>query len=417
MTYKSESAIGGAATGSHHARLKKVDSTTGGRPAIAVFDHHVVATNPVGSRTLAMLSALADVCDFTVFAISFDNPRPDRIRHVPVRTPRRPLVLQYGAFHAAATLRYVAERLRRRRPFDFVLSADTVVLFADLYYIHFCNRAFLGMAPCPIRRDSLMGCLHWANHAVQARVEPLVFRRARSVIAVSQGLARELNAVFPDTSGKTTVIHNRIDVRHLHRPDRFDRSAFRADLGLSDRDTVLLFVAHGHFDRKGLPILLEAHRHLADPRVVVLVVGGTEQGLRPYRLLASDPTMGRVLFMGSCSDVRPYFWASDAFVFPSYYESFSLVSLEAAAAGLPVIAPLLHGIEEYLADGVDGFVVEQSLASVAAGIRRFMALTPEERRSMSRAAQRIAAAFDLADIDLLWYGALQEWMHTRPAVS
>ena len=36
---------------------------------------------------------------------------------------------------------------------------------------------------------------------------------------------------------------------------------------------------------------------------------------------------------------------------------------------------------------------------------------------MSRAAQRIAATFDLADIDLLWYGALQEWMHTRPAVS
>lgn len=418
MIHESESAVGGAAARRLRARLSRLDGATGGgRPSIAVFDHHIVPTNPVGSRTLALLSALADECDFTVFAISFDNPRPDRIRHVPVPVTRRPLVVQYGCFHAAAALRYAVERLRRGRRFDLILSADAIVLFADIYYIHFCNQAFLRMTSCPIRRDSLMGLLHWANHALQAAVEPFVFRRASSVIAVSQGLARELDAEFPGTSGKTRVVHNRIDVSRLQRPDGFDRTAFRAGLGLGDRDTVLLFIAHGHFDRKGLPVLLEAHRQLADPRTVVLVVGGTEQGLRPYRALAAEPGMGRVLFTGSSSDVRPYLWASDAFVFPSFYESFSLVSLEAAAAGLPVIAPRLHGIDEYLADGVDGFVVEQTPDSVAEGIRRFLALTPEERRSMSAMAQTIAASFDMAGLDLLWREVLQDWQRMRPALG
>jgi hypothetical protein len=57
---------------------------------IAVFDHRVLRTNPVGSCHRALLQALCHGHDFTVFAVQFDNPCPERINRVRVRVvPRR----------------------------------------------------------------------------------------------------------------------------------------------------------------------------------------------------------------------------------------------------------------------------------------------------------------------------------------
>ena len=44
--------------------------------------------------------------------------------------------------------------------------------------------------------------------------------------------------------------------------------------------------------------------------------------------------------------------AADAFVFPTAYESFSLVCMEAMACGVPVFAASAGGIEDYVQDGV-----------------------------------------------------------------
>ena len=58
------------------------------------------------------------------------------------------------------------------------------------------------------------------------------------------------------------------------------------------------------------------------------------------------------------SDVRPYLWSSDVFVFPSLYETFSLVTYEAAASGLPIVVSQLYGVEDLLRDGDNGFLIE-----------------------------------------------------------
>jgi hypothetical protein len=57
---------------------------------IAVFDYRVLRTTPIGSCHRALLQALCHGYDFTVFAVQFDNPCPERItgsgsRHVPRR--------------------------------------------------------------------------------------------------------------------------------------------------------------------------------------------------------------------------------------------------------------------------------------------------------------------------------------------
>jgi glycosyltransferase involved in cell wall biosynthesis len=53
-----------------------------------------------------------------------------------------------------------------------------------------------------------------------------------------------------------------------------------------------------------------------------------------------------VLFMGSVSKPEALYFAADALVFPSLYEPFGIVVLEAMAAGLPVITSRFCGAVE-----------------------------------------------------------------------
>jgi hypothetical protein len=69
---------------------------------IAVFDYRVLRTNPVGSCHRALLQALCHGHDFTVFAVQFDNPCPERINRVRV-VPRRCCSWPTTWWHRSAT--------------------------------------------------------------------------------------------------------------------------------------------------------------------------------------------------------------------------------------------------------------------------------------------------------------------------
>ena len=59
----------------------------------------------------------------------------------------------------------------------------------------------------------------------------------------------------------------------------------------------------------------------------------------------------------SLRDVRLVYALADAFVLPSSYETFSLVTFEAAASGLPVLATPVSGVRELIKDGRNGFLI------------------------------------------------------------
>jgi len=96
-------------------------------------------------------------------------------------------------------------------------------------------------------------------------------------------------------------------------------------------------------------------------------------------------------------------------VFPSAYEIFPLVSLQAAAAGLPFIVTPLYGVEEFMRDGEMGFVVSRTAEGVRAGLERFLALPLQERTRMGRVAQEAVQGFGVGAFVQRWrefYGAL-----------
>ncbi len=342
-----------------------------------------------------MLRALAAKHEFTVFAVEFENPDPERIRWVRIPLSNRPLALLFITFRVLAPLLYWFHLARTRQRFDLVQMVESNLGFGSVSYSHFCHKSFLNNHWQQSQSGGLRGTLRWLDHRLHAWFEADTYRRVSHIVVPSRGLARELAQEFPFASQKIQVLPNAIDVERLSRPESFNRVAFRQRLGISPNDTAFLFAALGHFERKGLPTLLAAWARLDRPDAKLIVMGGENDLIKNYReRISGTPSEARVIFVGMQVETSPYFWASDAFAFPSHYETFSLVAYEAAAAKLPLIVPRLNGIEEIVRDGETGFVVEQNAASVESAVRRFLALPHTVKSQMGERAQMRVACFN-----------------------
>lgn len=106
----------------------------------------------------------------------------------------------------------------------------------------------------------------------------------------------------------------------------------------------------------------------------------------------------RVRFFPFTADVRPWLWASDVFVQTSKKpEGFSLMLLEAMAAGAVPVATSIGGTLDIIRDGVDGFLFSPSdIKALSAAILK--AGQPDVRESMALNARRAASAVSVERI-------------------
>lgn len=371
---------------------------------IAIFDHAVVPTNAIGKCHLHLLRSLCHEHEFTVFSTEFENPCPERINWVRVWAPR-PLrrLFHLVGYPLVAGLYYWWHQLRDDRGCDLVQMIETNIWFGNVSYSHFCHRAYLERHWEQGRPEGTRGILRWLVHWRNAKAEPRVFKRVDRIVVPSKGLATELASEYPFTSGKIHVIPNAVEAERMQRPPQFDREGCRKQFGVEASDILLVFCALGHFERKGLPLLLGALRGVNDPHLKLLVVGGDDKRVSDYKSRATHLGLdGRVVFCGNRSDVRPCLWASDGFAFPSAYEVHSLACLEAAAAGLPLLLTPFNGTSGILEDGRTGFLLERSVEGIADGLIRFTALSPSQRTAMGCCAQERARRYTVEAFGAAW---------------
>lgn len=360
---------------------------------VALFNHIVSPRSPAGSCDLKVLEALGNAHDITVFAGEFARPatRTDAVTYVPVPAIGRPRLASFLVYLLGGCVSYARVRLSGER-FDVVQATDGGLPIADVCYAHFCHRAFLVDVWPRLRTPRSLRTLHtWLDHVVRSGIEAVLVRRSRVIVVPSEGLRRDFIRLYGSAAHKVTVIPNTVELARLSRPSSFDGAQIRRLMTTGSAETAFVFVALGHFERKGLPELLEAlatHRPRLDD-IRVWIIGGEPGLVRSYRTHARERgVVDLVRFAGRIDDVRPFLWAADAFVAPSHYEAFSLSLLEAAAAGLPLVATSISGADEVLEDGVNGLVVQPDPNSIARALQRFLALDPASRRSMGDAARR-----------------------------
>lgn len=370
---------------------------------IAIFDYKIIATNPSGSCNKYILAGLCHEYEFTVFAVEFENPCPDHIHFVRIPAPTRPLALLFVTYHLMALLIYWFYRLFTGIKFDLVQISESNLSFGSISYTHFCHRAYLHQYWRQVRAKGLRGWLRWLNYWLHSLIEPYVLHKIRYIVVPSQGLKKILEDTYPFTHGKITVIPNPIDLERIQLDANFDRKSFRMLQSVMVDEIVFVFVALGNFEHKGLPLILKALKEINNYKMKLWVVGGEADVVKLWLHRVESMGLSRqVTFFGMQKDVRPFLWGADAFLFPSIYETFPLVCLEAAAAGLPLIITSLYGVDEFMKDGETGFVVDRSVESIKKGIQRFVSMTTNERTNIGQNAQKAIRRYSITSFVSNW---------------
>jgi glycosyltransferase involved in cell wall biosynthesis len=104
-----------------------------------------------------------------------------------------------------------------------------------------------------------------------------------------------------------------------------------------------------------------------------------------------------VRFLGYTDEVERCYRGADLFVLPTVYEAFCRAAHEAAACGLPVVAPPVNGIRELVGADEAGIVTERQPAAIARALST-LASDPERRARMGDCALRRAQSFDERDV-------------------
>jgi len=283
------------------------------------------------------------------------------------------------------------DRWFRHLHFDAVFSPGINATSADLILVHV---VFHRLRELQQQRSSsrFRGLHRLLYYRLLCFLENRIYRRKElRLAAVSTHTARQLAQYFGRRDA--FVVPNGVDLSFFSPASRLAlRDAARQKFGYSPDDILLLLIGND-WRNKGLPTLLEAISRLNHPSLRLCVVG-SDAAAEFLPQVQSLHLSDRVKFFAESSEILPFYAAADIYAAPSLEDSFNLPVLEAMACGLPVLVSRLAGISEYIADGVDGILLQDpgDPGTLAASLSLLLQ-QPELGRSLGENAARKARQF------------------------
>jgi glycosyltransferase involved in cell wall biosynthesis len=195
------------------------------------------------------------------------------------------------------------------------------------------------------------------RHATVRAATRVVARRAHSVISVSNWLRWRLEAVVPEVRGKSEVIDCGVD---LERFAPRDQAAAQAAVGWEPDGTAFLCVG-SLTERKNVLRLAGAFERRGEGSLVFVGDGP----LRPALAGRSGVRLAGVVPHARIPD---WIAAADVVCQPSLVEPFGLVTLEAMAAGRPVVATRVGGPPEFVIPAAGTLVDPEDEAALVAAL-------------------------------------------------
>ena len=181
-----------------------------------------------------------------------------------------------------------------------------------------------------------------------------VIRKERSLIDIEIQEHKEADIIVAaSTFTKNSLIENGVDENKIKlNPYGVDCELFRYKPVKKNEKIRFLFVG-GITIRKGVPLLLKAWQQINSKDAELILVGWGDE-----KIIESLSKYKNVKFLGKINhrNLPAIFSSANVFIFPSYFEGFGLVILEALSAGLPVITTEATAGPDIIRHGKDGFI-------------------------------------------------------------
>jgi len=286
----------------------------------------------------------------------------------------------------------IGTRVIREWPVDVIVTQDP---FATALAGYFLKRRH-GIPLIVGNHSQFLDNEHWISE------RPLRYRLfnalARRMIHAADGL-RVVNTAERDKYIRAGVPADRI--RFLPTPVPLERFLF--DVPAAEREAarrnlqaegpLLLWVGNPAQKVKDLPTLFAAFERVrAAVPSAVLALAGDFKNSPHASLAASAPPETGLRFLGPVAhaDLPAWYQAADAYVHSSRYEGLAKVMVEAAAAGVPIVATAVPGVDAVVEDGQTGLLAPIGDSAALADRVLELLRDPERARAMGRRARALA---------------------------
>lgn len=354
-------------------------------PTVILIDPSITSVSPAMKSIVGSIPELK-ANGWRVEALThFADPSLalDEVHLIP--SLRIPKVLGFFFFTFAVNV-YAALNLRKRMsdPDVILLNGNPHCFYADVCTVHFASVRWIRIQ-LRLGITSFRELAELALSGFSAAIDLAVWRasRCRRFLPPSDSMGAIVGR-YTHSAARVQTLPNSFPRERLNSENRKAwRVSAREALEFSPDELVFAFSSQGHYRRKGFWRAvsgLAEYRKRSRSNAKLLVIGGYPATLeRLQQRLSSEWPGWRewIKFTGFIVDSEKTLAAADAFLFPSYFEAFSLVEIEAAAMGIPLLLTEHCGSEMILERGVNGLLLGESPKEIADGIETFAALGPD----------------------------------------
>ena len=157
-------------------------------------------------------------------------------------------------------------------------------------------------------------------------IEKRAFKNAKHIIAISNMVKNDIIETYNIEAEKISVVYNGINSNPFDYITSFNKLNY--EFMLYPTDKIILFIGSG-YKRKGVEEFLTIISKIKHPNIKAFVIG-KEKKLSYYQNFAQYLNISnKVIFTGPRSDVNDFYTIADIFLFPTFYEPFGNVILEA----------------------------------------------------------------------------------------
>lgn len=234
-------------------------------------------------------------------------------------------------------------------------------------------------------------------------------RKCHHIIVPSAGMAAILEDEYGLQDGYS-IIPNGIDLSPFQHPQD---GSLRHQLGWTN--SKIMITVGRLAQEKNWQTLLKASAIAmqSDPDLRLVIIGDGAEKPDLIQLAADLGIAARVEFLGKISfdEIPAYLRAADCFVYASVTETQGLVTLEAIAAGLPVVAVDAVGTSDIVREGIEGYLTANDSAALSRGMIKLFK-NPENMARFSSAAKQRAYTFSIQNqarqLEAVYYQAIKD---------